>query len=214
MNRINSLKLRPQDEYSEHAFRVGVNEGLFETLFSRKDVWLYGASGLGKTHLAHMLVEHTDNSLLVDEISYRLHGIERFDLVVLDSIETWLGSNEEEKRIFELYERLQRSGNRLVITARKNVIEYKFSFLDLRSRLATFQPYELQPLPDQEKVLLVQQLARTRGFELSDEVMQFIFKYVGRSQSMLVHLLDKFENESITHDRRITIPFIKEVLNL
>ncbi|MDE0094734.1 MAG: hypothetical protein OXO49_09575 [Gammaproteobacteria bacterium] len=214
MNRINSLKLRPQDEYSEQAFRVGVNEGLFETLFSPQDTWLYGASGLGKTHLAHILVDRIDNSLLVDEISYRLHGIEHFELVVLDSIEIWLGSKEEEKRIFELYERLQRLGNRLVITARKSVIEYEFRFIDLRSRLATFQPYQLQPLRDHEKLLLVQQLARTRGFDLSDEVLQFIFKYVGRSQTMLVHLLDTFENESITHDRRITIPFVKKVLDL
>ena len=214
LKRTASLKLRPREEYSADSFRVGVNQNLFNHLYSNQNIWFYGASGLGKTHVAHILVARTENAILVNASAYDLDGIESFALVILDSIELWLGSLETEKRVFELYERLQRYGGRLVITARKKVSEYNYNLVDLCSRLETMRSFQLQPLPDREKMLLVQELARLRGFEVSDSVVQFIFKYVGRAQGLLIHTLDTLENESLIHNRRITIPFLKQVLNL
>ena len=54
--------------------------------------------------------------------------------------------------------------------------------------------------------------AHHRGFDLSDEVARFIIRRCSRDMGDLFILLQKLDNASLCAKRRLTIPFVKEVM--
>jgi DnaA-homolog protein len=67
-------------------------------------------------------------------------------------------------------------------------------------------------LSDDDKQKLLQQKARLRGIELPDEVARYLFNRQQRDLRALVDILDKLDKASMVHQRKLTIPFVKDVL--
>ncbi|SPX16697.1 DnaA-like protein hda [Escherichia coli] len=84
------------------------------------------------------------------------------------------------------------------------------------SRVATRlgQIYKLQPLSDEDKLQALQLRARLRGFELPEDVGRFLLKRLDREMRTLFMTLDQLDRASITAQRKLTIPFVKEILKL
>ena len=55
--------------------------------------------------------------------------------------------------------------------------------------------------------------ARVRGFELPDETLQWLQRRFPRDMASLYELLDALDEAALVAQRRLTIPFIREVLN-
>jgi arsenate reductase (glutaredoxin) len=85
---------------------------------------------------------------------------------------------------------------------------------DLASRLDWGQIYKLQPLSDEDKLQALQLRARLRGFELPEDVGRFLLKRLDREMRTLFMTLDQLDRASITAQRKLTIPFVKEILKL
>ena len=60
----------------------------------------------------------------------------------------------------------------------------------------------------------MQQKARLRGMELPDEVARFLLNRQQRDIRELVQILDLLDKASIVHQRKLTIPFVKDMLSL
>jgi DnaA family protein len=73
------------------------------------------------------------------------------------------------------------------------------------------QIYRLQPLSDQEKGNALQLRAKLRGFELPEDVSRFLLKRLERDMRTLAVTLDKLDHPSICAQRKLTIPFVKEI---
>jgi len=71
----------------------------------------------------------------------------------------------------------------------------------------------LQELSDEEKVTTVQQWALQRGFDLPDSVGQFLINRCSRNMHDLHQLLDLLDKTSLQAQRKITVPFVKNILN-
>lgn len=76
------------------------------------------------------------------------------------------------------------------------------------------QIYKLQPLSDEEKLLALQLRGKLRGFELPEDVGRFLLKRLDREMRTLFMTLDQLDRASITAQRKLTIPFVKEILGL
>ena len=76
------------------------------------------------------------------------------------------------------------------------------------------QIYKLQPLSDEDKLQALQLRARLRGFELPEDVGRFLLKRLDREMRTLFMTLDQLDRASITAQRKLTIPFVKEILKL
>jgi DnaA family protein len=73
---------------------------------------------------------------------------------------------------------------------------------------------ELKALPDSEKRQWLVDEAKDRGLELPVDVLEYLFARVGRSQADLVDVIEKLDFESLAQSRKLTIPFVREVLKL
>ncbi|MFQ9623055.1 MAG: DnaA inactivator Hda [Enterobacteriaceae bacterium] len=144
-----------------------------------------------------------------------LDGMEHLSLVCIDNIECVAGDELWEMAIFDLYNRILESGKtRLLITGDRPPRQLKLGLPDLASRLDWGQIYKLQPLSDEDKLQALQLRARLRGFEMPEDVCRFLLKRLDREMRSLFMTLDQLDRASITAQRKLTIPFVKEILKL
>jgi DnaA family protein len=144
-----------------------------------------------------------------------LEGMEQLSLVCIDNIECAAGDEPWEMAIFNLYNRILESGKtRLLITGDSPPRQLNLGLADLASRLDWGQIYKLQPLSDEDKLQALQLRARLRGFEMPEDVCRFLLKRLDREMRSLFMTLDQLDRASITAQRKLTIPFVKEILKL
>ena len=71
---------------------------------------------------------------------------------------------------------------------------------------------QLRVLDEREQQQALQLRARVRGFELPDETLQWLQRRFPRDMASLYELLDTLDEAALTAQRRLTVPFIREVL--
>ncbi|MBI0006258.1 MULTISPECIES: DnaA inactivator Hda [Gilliamella] len=208
------------------SFYVGDNQLLFDSLQTLLDregfnvFYIWSASAAGRTHLLHASSQNKlasyiplkQHVLLVPEI---LQGLDNYDLVCLDDIDAIAGHRDWEEAIFDLFNRLtEKNVSKLLITACAPPKQIPFILPDLASRLTWGQVYQLKELSDEDKLKALQLRAQLSGFELSTEVGLFLLKRVNRDMRTLFSLMEKFEVATLAQQRKLTIPFIKNILDL
>lgn len=185
-------------------------------------VYLFGANGSGKSHLlyaacvqAQELGRSSQLLALQDcaELSPRiLDNLEQLDLVCLDNIQAVAGDLSWQVAVFDLYNRLVEQGKALIIVGNEAPQQLGISLPDLVSRLHACTSFQLRLLNDDEKQKLLQQKARLRGMELPDEATRYLLNHHDRDIRALVAILDQLDKASIVHQRKLTIPFIREIM--
>ena len=189
----------------------------------RKNVYLWGKPGTGKSHLLQALCTAAAKAEL--NVAYvplaearglsalMLEGLEQQALVCLDDIDCIAGKQEWELAIFHLFNRLREVHRPLLFTAQHSPKGSPIQLPDLLSRLGWDHVFHLQSLDEKASLRALQLRARSRGFELSDEVAAYLLKRVARDMHNLFQLLDKLDNASLVAKKKLTIPFVKNLLD-
>ncbi|ARD46375.1 MULTISPECIES: DnaA regulatory inactivator Hda [Colwelliaceae] len=185
-------------------------------------LFLFGLTGVGKSHLLHASCAYADTlgitslCLSFSELTQLsvdvLDGLENIDLVCLDDIQLIAGNKKWQQGVFDLYNRMVEQNKCLIITGDQSVAKLNISLPDLVSRLSWGLTEQLKPLSDKEKSFALQYRAQQRGLYMSDEVASFLINRLSRDMTSLIAALEQLDQASIREKRRITIPFIKDVL--
>ena len=185
-------------------------------------LYLFGLTGVGKSHLLHASCAYADTlgttslCLSFSELTQLsvdvLDGLENIDLVCLDDIQLIAGNKQWQQGVFDLYNRMVEQNKCLLITGDQSVGQLNISLPDLVSRLSWGLTEQLKPLSDKEKSFALQYRAQQRGLFMSDEVASFLINRLSRDMASLLAALEQLDQASIREQRRITIPFIKDVL--
>lgn len=192
-------------------------------LRERGPVYLHGPAGCGKTHLLHAACNHAaaggKRSLYLPFAAIEslapevLTNLEALDLIALDDLQNIVGMKEWEQALFSFYNATIDEGNTLLLAANSSPGSLGIRLPDLRSRLSACTIYRLEELEDSEKIGALQRQAELRGMELNDEAGRYLLTRVRRDMGSLLNVLDQLDRASLVAQRRLTIPFIKEVLN-
>lgn len=223
------LRLTPQEIYrldnyyfSQDEIRQALLQ--FCDLASTEFVYLWGESGVGKSHLLIACAEmvqaagHTVIYLSLAELIKTaepeiLQSIEQIDLLCLDDIAVVAGNKAWEEALFHCFNRVRLSAGKLLIAAEKNPATIEFDLPDLRSRLATALIYQIPALSDEDKQQALIKQAQSRGLILAEDVAQHLLRHYGREMTALMSVLQKLDNASLAEKRRLTIPFVSQVLS-
>lgn len=186
--------------------------------------YLFGLSGVGKSHLLHACSNFASqlgkSSVCLSCAELRhlpvevLDGLELMDLICLDDIGLIAGDVKWQQAIFDLFNRVLEQNNYIIITGNESVQGLGLTLPDLVSRLSWGYIEQIKPLMDDEKIISLQYRAGQRGLILSDEAVRFLLNRSSRDMGSLIQSLDVLDKASIQEQRRITIPFIKKVLNI
>jgi DnaA family protein len=186
-------------------------------------VFLYGATGLGKSHLLQAACheatrrEHTAAYLPLDELkslSPRLFdGMEGMQLLCIDDVDAIAGLPDWEAGLFHLFNRTRESGSRLLVAGSSRADRLGIELPDLVSRLGWGVTYTLKPIDMLSVQAALLHRARSRGLELPEETAAFMLKRIPRDLPSVFALLDRLDEASMVEQRRLTIPFVKSVLD-
>lgn len=186
-------------------------------------IYLWGQQGVGCSHLlqaACLQFQITGRRAiylpLAELICYTpdiLEDLEQYDLVCLDDLQVITGHKVWQEALFHLFNRLRDSGKNLLIAADSPPRGLQLALADLQSRLSLALVFQLHSLSDEDKLRALQLRASRRGFDLPDEVGHFILARGSRDLASLFALLDKLDKASLEARHKLTIPFVKQVLN-
>lgn len=162
-------------------------------------VLLWGANGVGKTHLLQAAVRATAARgrqamyvPLLEALSYgagALDGLDELHCLAIDDIAAAAGVRAWEEALFALYNRMQASGRRLLLSADAAPRDVPLALPDLRSRLAAALIYHLKPLGDDEKCAALIAAAAARGMSMPEAVAVYLLRRLPRSWAALSEAL-------------------------
>ncbi|WP_346839274.1 DnaA regulatory inactivator Hda [Microbulbifer sp. SAOS-129_SWC] len=188
-------------------------------------IYVWGEAGSGVSHLLQSVCQRADAGgrsfqylplaeLLDIDPSVALDRLEQLDLVCIDDLHLIEGQSEWQTALFHLYNRVRDSGRQLLLGARKSPRNLSLELADLTSRLQWGLTFQLRPLNDGDKLTALRQRSRLRGFDLPEDVAQYILHRAPRDTRALFDCLEQLDRASLVAQRKITIPFVKQVLNI
>jgi DnaA family protein len=221
------LGVRLPDRAEFQSFLPGRNSEALEHAqrIARAEVsgltWLCGPHGAGKTHLLQAICATASERLRAGFVPLAqlaslgvgvLDGLPQLECLSLDDIDHLAGDAAWERAIFALLRELEDSGGRLILAAQAPPALLPWTLADLGSRCAAGAVFQLRMLDEQEQHAALQLRARLRGLELPAETWQWLQRRFPRDMRTLYELLDTLDVAALAAQRRLTIPFIREVL--
>ncbi len=185
----------PSNQFARAAaLSVATNPGQ-----SYNPLFLYGGSGLGKTHLLQAIgnqvlaadpsrkVRYLPTEHFVNELinSIRLQRMTQFrqayrsvELLLLDDIHMLAGKERTQEEFFHTFNALHEAGHQLVFTSDTAPANIQGLEERLRTRFVWGLVADIQPPDFETKCAIIREKAHSEGFELPDDVVGFIARRV------------------------------------
>lgn len=220
------LALRaPPDQRFDHF--VEAPAGLLDQLRAlarghRADpIFLSGPHSSGKTHL--LLAACAEAELAVRRVAYlslrglrgrvgeALQGIDA-ELIALDDLDAVAGERADELALFDRHN-AQRDAARTSLYAAADVLDaLPLALPDLRSRLAQCARWSLPTLDDAGRAQMLRLRAAARGLDFDAAALDWMLQRCSRDPGSLAALFERLDRASLAAQRRLTVPFLRQVL--
>jgi DnaA family protein len=187
-------------------------------------IYLWGSSGVGVSHLLQASVHDLQTQgmqavylPLSECLSYgpeALEGLDELDAVALDDVHLLVDSIDWQEAVFHFYNRMRDSGRLILVGSSSSPLQLPLPLQDLKSRLSSGLTISLSPMTDEERVSWLVWKGRRRGLVVEKDVAEFLIYRHNQNVSELVQTFEKLDAASLAEKRKITIPFLKQVLGL
>ena len=186
-------------------------------------VILVGNEKCGKTHLCHVWGEKTDAIWLT-----------RDDFRVQDGVAPWVEKIEngvekiekpnpcvivddchhitEHEQLFNLYNRMQDVGGKLLLTATDAPKSWGITVPDLLSRLSTMALANIDSPDDMMLGMLLVKLFNDRQLQVSSDVILYVLKHLPRTYDSISAFVSHADAMALQEKRSITVPLARAVL--
>lgn len=185
-------------------------------------VYLHGPQATGKTHLllascaeaqqAGRQMAYLSLRGLRGRVRLASEGLERAELLALDDLDAVAGERADEVALFDLHNRLQDAGRTLLYAAKVAPDALGLVLPDLRSRLAQCARWALPVLDDAGRAELLRQRAAARGLDFDPAALDWLLRRASRDIASLTALFERLDRASLAAQRRLTVPFLRQVL--
>lgn len=199
-----------------HSIRQGIDRKTTELGY------LWGEAGVGKSHLLQSACRLVADSGLptayvpmVELIKMPIEvvqGLEQVNLLAIDDLQAVAGVSEWEQGLFNLFNRAREQGVSVLFAARLAPDKIGIRLADLISRLQWGPVFHIQALSDSEKIHVLTRFANERGLEMGNEVGLYLLHHYPRDLKHQLDLLDRLDQACYVEKRRLTIPFVRQVL--
>lgn len=232
-----TLPISRRVQLNFHNFVVGSHSqliGAAKALVSSKGfgfVYFYGLSGAGKSHLHYAVSDFAadseqyvqylsfdqesdlDRSLSLSDKLEMLEHLQTDQIVCLDDLDKLAGNLEAERAIFSVFERCRVSGGQLLVSALAPPDKAGFILKDLVSRLSSADVFALKEMDDEARLEAAQLRSQQMALSLSPEALTYLINRLPRDNRSLFDFIETLDQASLAEKRRITIPFLKTLID-
>ena len=204
LNKVNEVALSLIDEFNDIQ--------KFKKKFNFPVLILYGPTGSGKTHLAHIYKEITDSKFIKKFSNIDLNEAKLGKSFIFDDFDKVECLNEN--LFFHFFNEIFVNLGSLLITTSKPPNEINFSLSDLESRINSCISTKIE-LPDDDFLfsILIKELSDKKIF-LNDKHCLYIIKRIKRNYKSISLFAETLDIMSLEKKTKITLKQIKEVLNI
>jgi DnaA family protein len=185
--------------------------------------YLWGASGTGKSHLLQAVCHaagarrqaavYLPLKIIKDDVPpAALDGLETMAVICIDDVHEIAGRAAWEQALFGLLIRMDPNHSRMLMTGRTLPAGLGLQLSDLVSRLNGGLIFPLRPADAEVKLNALLLRARRRGLIIPDRVGRYLVNRFGAEMTVLFDALETLDRASLAAQRKVTIPFIREVL--
>mgnify|MGYP006281951311 CR=1 FL=1 len=203
----------------------GLAVGMLEAMAAgngERQLFVAAEAGLGKSHLLQATCRAAGErgarcAYLPLDGEFAAHpglleGLEQLDLVALDGLEGVAGGADWERGLFGLINAAREQGTQLLFAAREVPAELGLALPDLVSRLAWGPVLQLAALDEAGKRDALARRACVLGLELPAAVADYLLRHYPRDLAGQLERLHTLDRASLARGRRLTVPFVKEIL--
>ena len=184
--------------------------------------WLAGPHAAGKSHLLQAVcadvapgrrAAYLPLETLLPFGPETLEGAELLDVACYDDVQVVAGLEAGERRLFALWQTALERQSTMLFAARENPLHVDFGLADLKSRLSSASIFAVRELNDEEQLQALDLRAQLRGFELPAETARYLQRRYPRDMRTLCDILDTLDDAAFVAQRRLTVPFIRDVID-
>jgi len=196
-------------------------------------LYIYGESGLGKTHLLHaigdrvkavqsglkslyMTTEQFVNELIncirrkqMEAFRENFRGV---DILLLDDIQFIAGKERTQEEFFHTFNTLQSTGHQVVFTSDSRPADIPGLEERLRSRFLQGLIADIQPPDLETRCAILREKARAVGWELPEDVVMFISRRVQKNVRELEGCLNRTIAYAQLKNCKITVDVVRLAL--
>jgi DnaA family protein len=189
---------------------------------SREAFYIEGMHGTGKSHLLRATCAEGDSrgrriaylplAALRGRLRDAIELVAGRDLVAIDGLEAIAGERDDEVALFDLHNRARADGIDLLYAAEAAPAAVAFVLPDLVSRLSQCHRIALSSLDDHGRREVLRLRARHRGVAFDDAAIDWLLTRCSRDLSDLSAIFERLDRASLAAQRRLTVPFLRNVL--
>jgi len=185
-------------------------------------VFLWGGQGVGVSHILQAAI-HDLQTQGLDAVYLplgecmgfgpdALEGLDQLDAIAIDDIDIIASHSEWQEALFHFYNRMRDSGKLILVGGQCSPLHLSLTLADLKSRLSSGLTLQLVSMSDEDRVDWLVWKGRRRGLVIEKDVAEFLIHRHNQNMKELVATFDHLDSASLAEKRRLTIPFLKQVL--
>lgn len=196
-------------------------------------LFVYGNSGLGKTHVVQAIgnaIKERDpqarvlyvscnhfqsqfqNAAMRGELSDFIHFYQMIDVLIVDDIQEIAGKAGTQNMFFNIFNHLKMIGKQIILTCDRPVVELE----GIEERLLTRFKWGLAAeisAPDYEtKIAILQTKAKSMNLRIPSEVIEFLAENIKANVRELEGALTALDAQSRLMGRKITLDLTRDIM--
>lgn len=225
---FNSFVVGPFNELAYSASQAIIKKpGVYNPLF------IYGSTGLGKTHLIqatgnklqemfpNTTIFYTSsekfsqdyvNALKNNKINQFKNRYRNYDILIMDDIQFFSGKEKLQEELFHLFNILYDRGKQIIFSSDKHP-NYIIGLEDrLRSRFSAGMIVDVNKPDYESRAALLKTKSAEKGIEMSEEVIDFLATNIEGNVRELEGILNAVTIQTDIRNRRLTIGEVKSLI--
>ena len=198
-------------------------------------LFLYGGSGLGKTHLAqaigieikklypekvvHYVTANRFQTHYVDSVMARnalndfLHFYQSMDVLIVDDVHEFADKPGTQTAFFQIFNYLHQLGKQLILTSDRSAVNMKGLEDRLLSRFKWGLTTELMPPDFDTRLAILRSKSFREGINLSDDILEYIAsKVTSNVRELEGTLISLIANATLTK-KSITLSLAQQLID-
>ncbi len=197
-------------------------------------LFIYGESGLGKTHLMHAIAnqitrtypekkvlyttcenflnEFIDSIAQKSSAKFRLH-YRNVDVLMIDDVQFLKNKTQVQEEFFHTFNELSAQNKQIVLTSDRPPKEIATLEERLRTRFEGGMIADIQPPDPETKIAILKKKASDKKYIIADDVLEFLARDSGHDVRTLEGRLTKVIFASKLHEEPITLELARKALS-
>lgn len=204
------IKLPPV--FSEHNFHVSACNREAHHWVMRWPDWqahallMYGSAGSGKTHLGHIWAARARGQVC--------ETLPAPDTLTGPALIENIDRQADAKQLLHLLNYSKEQNLSLLLTSSQPPAALPFTLPDVMSRLKALPAVAIDAPDDELLAAVLRKQFADRQLKVDNDVIAFLLPRMERSFSQLTKIVETLDKEALALKRTLTIPFVKQVLEV